>query len=337
MAFTVRDFDDLIRLLDKHPNWLEALRQRLLTKELLQSPKTLQRLSTRVGKVEKGLDSLREAIQTLTQSVTALAEAQRRTEERVGRLEEAVTALAEAQRRHYEEFVAHRAETDRRFAELAEAQRRHYEEFVAHRAETDRRFAELAEAQRRTEERVARLEEAVTALAEAQRRTEAQIQELIRHQRQMQSTLDRFAQVIGPAVEERMIPALKAWVEGSGGTLTGPVVSMALDGIGVVDGVVRVRWPEGQEGWVLISVRAKVWPRGIREFVEGILQNPEARAALRARGVEDPVWPVVFGLTADERALETAKQEKVGLLLSHQGIIVPPVPWSIEQGSSLPE
>jgi len=312
MAFTVRDFDDLIRLLDKHPNWLEALRQRLLTKELLQSPKTLRRLSTRVGKVEKGLDSLREAIQTLTQSVTALAEAQRRTEEQVGRLEEAVTALAEAQRRHYEEFVAHRAETDRRFAELAEAQRR-------------------------TEERVARLEEAVTALAEAQRRTEAQIQELIRHQRQMQSTLDRFAQVIGPAVEERMIPALQAWVEGSGGTLMGPVVSMALDGIGEVDGVVRVRWPEGQEGWVLISVKAKVWPRGIREFVEGILQNPEARAALRARGVKDPVWPVVFGLTADERALETAKQEKVGLLLSHQGIIVPPVPWSIEQGSSLPE
>ncbi|MFN3928066.1 MAG: hypothetical protein ACK4OK_00320, partial [Thermoflexus sp.] len=71
---------------------------------------------------------------------------------------------------HRQEFLAYRAETDRRFAELAEAQRRteervgrleeavaalaeaqrrHYEEFAAYRAETDRRFAELAEAQRR--------------------------------------------------------------------------------------------------------------------------------------------------------------------------------------------
>jgi len=43
MGLTVRDFNDLMRLLDRHPEWVEALRQRLLTRELLESPKTLRR------------------------------------------------------------------------------------------------------------------------------------------------------------------------------------------------------------------------------------------------------------------------------------------------------
>ncbi|WP_322801853.1 hypothetical protein [Thermoflexus sp.] len=38
MAFTVRDLDDLIRLLDKHPQWLETLRQRLLTEVKFRLP-----------------------------------------------------------------------------------------------------------------------------------------------------------------------------------------------------------------------------------------------------------------------------------------------------------
>jgi chromosome segregation ATPase len=132
MGFTVRDFNDLMRLLDRHPEWVEALRQRLLTRELLDSPKTLRRLSLRVGRVERAVEDLKATVQDLAQSVQALTEA--------------VAALIQAQQQRDEAFAAFRAEVDRRFAELAEAQRRHYEEFAAHRAETDRRFAELAEA-----------------------------------------------------------------------------------------------------------------------------------------------------------------------------------------------
>jgi chromosome segregation ATPase len=164
MGFTVRDFNDLMRLLDRHPEWVEALRQRLLTRELLDSPKTLRRLSRRVGRVERAVEDLKatvqdlaQSVQALTQSVAALIQAQQQRDEAFAAFRAEVdrrfAELAEAQRRHYEEFAAHRqefleyrAETDRRFAELAEAQRRHYEEFAAHRAETDRRFAELAEA-----------------------------------------------------------------------------------------------------------------------------------------------------------------------------------------------
>jgi len=164
MGFTVRDFNDLMRLLDRHPEWVEALRQRLLTRELLDSPKTLRRLSLRVGRVERAVEDLKatvqdlaQSVQALTESVAALIQAQQQRDEAFAAFRAEVdrrfAELAEAQRRHYEEFAAHRAETDRRFAELAEAQRRHYEEFAAHRqefleyrAETDRRFAELATA-----------------------------------------------------------------------------------------------------------------------------------------------------------------------------------------------
>ncbi len=215
MAFTVQDFEDLIQLLDQHPQWLETLRQRLLTRELLKMPETLQQLHTRMGDVEKSLRAVRNA----------------------------VIVLAKAQRHHYKEFAAlrqefleHRAETDRRFAELAEAQRhteeqvgqlaeaqrRHYEEFVAHRAETNRRFAELAEAQRRAEERIARLEEAVSALAEAQRhaeerltrleeivsalieaqrRTEEQVRELAEAQRRAEERIARLEETVSALIE----------------------------------------------------------------------------------------------------------------------------------------
>ncbi|WP_448605266.1 hypothetical protein, partial [Thermoflexus hugenholtzii] len=157
--------------------------QRLLTRELLESPKTLRRLSLRVGRVERAVEDLKTTVQDLAQSVKALIES--------------VATLTQAQQQRDEAFAAFRAEVDRRFAELAEAQRRHYEEFAAHRqefleyrAETDRRFAELAEAQRRTDESLQRLSEAFAAhrqefleyraetdrrfaeLAEAQRRTE---------------------------------------------------------------------------------------------------------------------------------------------------------------------
>ncbi|MDT7949204.1 MAG: hypothetical protein RQ897_12770, partial [Thermoflexus sp.] len=124
MGFTVRDFNDLMRLLDRHPEWVEALRQRLLTRELLDSPKTLRRLSLRVGRVERAVEDLKATVQDLAQSVQALTQS--------------VAALIQAQQQRDEAFAAFRAEVDRRFAELAEAQRRHYEEFAAHRAETDR-------------------------------------------------------------------------------------------------------------------------------------------------------------------------------------------------------
>ena len=220
MAFTVKDFEDLLRILDRYPNWREELRRRILLEELEQLPRAHRRLSVRLGRMEKTLAALAETVRKLAQDqrrhaaaltklrkevaearaeadrrIAELAEAQRRTEETLNRLAEAFAA-------HRQEFLEYRAEADRRFAELAEAQRRteeslnrlaeafaaHRQEFLEYRAEADRRFAELAEAQRRTEESLNRLAEAFAAhrqeFLELRREFQEHRQEFLEHRRE---------------------------------------------------------------------------------------------------------------------------------------------------------
>ncbi|MDR7570987.1 MAG: hypothetical protein QN193_10300 [Armatimonadota bacterium] len=112
MPFTVKDFQDLLRLLQERPEWRDQLRRVLLTDEILQLPR---------------------AMRELTEEVRRLAEAQTRTEERLGRLEEAVTRLdqavarlAEAQARteqQLEALSAAQVQTERQVAALTETVR----------------------------------------------------------------------------------------------------------------------------------------------------------------------------------------------------------------------
>ncbi len=87
MAFTVEDFQDLLRLLRERPEWRDQLRQVLLVDGL---PGALEELAREVR-------CLAEAQARTEQELRALALAQARTAERVGRLEEAVARLTEAQ------------------------------------------------------------------------------------------------------------------------------------------------------------------------------------------------------------------------------------------------
>jgi K+/H+ antiporter YhaU regulatory subunit KhtT len=118
MPFTVKDFQDLVRLLRERPEWRDELRRVLLTDELLELPRAMRvlteevrrlaeaqlkteervgRLEERMDRVEERVGRLEEAVIRLDQAVARLAEAQLKTEERVGRLEEATARLAEAQ------------------------------------------------------------------------------------------------------------------------------------------------------------------------------------------------------------------------------------------------
>ena len=198
MAFTVRDFHDLVKLLSEHPEWREELRALLLTPEILSMPQLLRELGEKVDRLaaahlraEERLSRLEERFSRLEEKVAELAEAQIRAEERLSRLEERVAELAEAQIRTEERL----ARLGERVAELVEAQIRaeerlsRLEERVAELVEAhlraekrlsrlEERVAELAEAQIRAEERLSRLEERVAELAEAQARTEKVLAEL---------------------------------------------------------------------------------------------------------------------------------------------------------------
>jgi len=121
MAFTVRDFQDLVRLLREHPEWREELRALLLSAELL---------------------SLPELVRGLGEKLDRLSAAQLKAEERLARLEELVAELAQAQ-----------ARTEERLAELAHAQAR--TEAALERLTAT--MTTLVEAQRRTEADVGEL------------------------------------------------------------------------------------------------------------------------------------------------------------------------------------
>ncbi len=121
MAYTVNEFRDMLDLLEQHPEWLAQLRALVLTRELLDLPKSLQELAAQVN--------------ALTVAVQELTAAQKRAEERIDRLEAAIEELVAAQKR-----------TDERLEELAAAQKR-----------TDERVDLLSQRMDRLEQQVGRL------------------------------------------------------------------------------------------------------------------------------------------------------------------------------------
>jgi chromosome segregation ATPase len=330
MGFTVRDFNDLMRLLDRHPEWVEALRQRLLTRELLDSPKTLRRLSLRVGRVERAVEDLKatvqdlaQSVQALTQSVAALIQAQQQRDEAFAAFRAEVdrrfAELAEAQRRHYEEFAAHRAETDRRFAELAEAQRRHYEEFVAHRAETDRRFAELAEAQRRhyeefaahrqefleyraeTDRRFAELATAIQALAQRVDNLSGQVRGWV-HEDRYRTRPRRYRRllldphILSTEAREALLRQAEA-----AGRLTPEEAAELEDADVLVQGRSRAT---GGEAFLVVEVSAKVDTDDVERAVE-------RAEILRKARPEAEVIPVAAGPEIHPLAARAARDQGV--------------------------
>jgi hypothetical protein len=86
MAFTVRDFRDLVELLEQHPEWRAELRRLVLTEELLALPQAVRELVDAQQRTEQRLERLETTMQ-------ALAAAQRQTEQKMAQLVEAILRL----------------------------------------------------------------------------------------------------------------------------------------------------------------------------------------------------------------------------------------------------
>ena len=139
---TINTIDDLVRALDENPEWVEILRIRLLSRELLDLPGNLAQLA----------DAFAQFASATDQRMARLEESAAETSERVARLEAAMAQL-----------IAANAETAERVARLEAAMT----QLIAANAETAERVTRLEASAAETNERVGRLEAAMAQLAEA--------------------------------------------------------------------------------------------------------------------------------------------------------------------------
>jgi hypothetical protein len=123
MAFTVRDFRDLVELLEQHPEWRAELRRLVLTEELLALPQIVrelvdaqQRTEQRLERLETTVQALADALFRLTQQVAQLTDAHLRLERRMERIEGSVGDLkgVELEIRYYNRAFAYFARMVRR-------------------------------------------------------------------------------------------------------------------------------------------------------------------------------------------------------------------------------
>ena len=184
----INTYQDLLDLLDEKPQWLQDLRVRLLTPELIAMPEQLARFAEesnrRQAATESDVRELKEGQTRLEADMRELKDGQARLEDGQARTEADVRELKEGQAR-LEESQA-RTEADVR--ELKEGQARLEES----QARTEADVRELKEGQARLEESQARTEADVRELKESQARTEADVRELKESQARMQESQVRM-------------------------------------------------------------------------------------------------------------------------------------------------
>jgi len=100
VAFSVDDFQDLLRLLEEHPEWRAELRRQILTDELLELPAIVRQLAERMDQLAERMDQLAAAqarteaqLATLSSRMDELAAAQARTEMQISALAGRVGAV----------------------------------------------------------------------------------------------------------------------------------------------------------------------------------------------------------------------------------------------------
>ena len=87
---TINSIEDLVRVLDEHPEWLEAVRTLLLTRELLELPQTVADLAATVHELSSEVKTASAAVKELTNTVNELANELRATNRRLDRLQDDV-------------------------------------------------------------------------------------------------------------------------------------------------------------------------------------------------------------------------------------------------------
>jgi hypothetical protein len=168
MAFTVEDFEDMLRILERNPEWQERMRRAILSRELLELPERLlalvQQLIESDARNSAQIAELTRTVQRHDEAIASLIQTVQRHNEILLRHDELIAELIQTVQRH-DALIAELIQTVQRqgeqIAELTRTVRRH-DEILQHHdeqiAELVQVVRELAEAQRRAEARLERLE-----------------------------------------------------------------------------------------------------------------------------------------------------------------------------------
>ena len=176
MAFTVQDFEDLLRLLDERPEWQAALRQRVLTGELLEVPRLMRETAESQARTQQVLEAFGRRLDQREQQIDELAQLMKQLALRVDEIArqlEQLTRRVDVLAQRVEEIAAQLAQLTRRVDALAQR----VEEIAEQLAQLTRRVDALAERVDQLTQRVdalaQRVEEIAEQLAQLTRRVDA--------------------------------------------------------------------------------------------------------------------------------------------------------------------
>ncbi|MCS7187364.1 MAG: hypothetical protein RMK89_10475 [Armatimonadota bacterium] len=175
MAFTVEDLNDLLALLEKHPEWKERLRQVLLTEDLLRLPSVVNRLVASVDRLAEAVERLNQWQQQTNEQLRQLLEWQqemiqwqrettqwqRETTQWQKQVNEQLNQLIEWQR----ETIQWQQQVNEQLRQINEQLR----ELIEWQQEMKQWRLEVTEWQRRADERFDRIERDLARLKGAER------------------------------------------------------------------------------------------------------------------------------------------------------------------------
>jgi hypothetical protein len=240
MAFTVEDFEDMLRILERNPEWQERMRRAILSRELLELPERLlalvQQLIESNARNSAQIAELTRTVQRHDETIATLIQTVQRHNEILLRHDELIAELIQTVQRHNEILLRH----DELIAELIQTVQRHDAliaeliQTVQHQGEQiaeltrtvqrhDALIAELIQTVQRHDEQIAELVQVVRELAEAQRRAEARLERL---ENRLEGEIGRQS---GERYEREVVASAPVFFYGGqGGGLGNPMVQDQL-------------------------------------------------------------------------------------------------------------
>ena len=312
MAFTVQDFEDLLRLLDERPEWLEALRQRVFTSELVEVPRLMREIAESQARTQQVLEAFGQRLDQRDQQIDELAQLMKQLALRVDEIArqlEQLTRRVDALAQRVEEIAEQLAQLTRRVDALAERVDQLTQRVDALAQRVEEIAAQLAQLTRRVDA----LTERVDQLAQQVEQLTKQMNEMARQFAQYRRDTD---QLKGMMLEMRYAQRPYAYFKDlirRARTLSVDELYDLLEGLNLTEAEVRDvvecdalifgRDPEdGKPTYLLLEAS---WTVDLED-----VERASRRAALLSRAGLTVV-PVVAGYAARPNILEEAARRNV--------------------------